>query len=112
MTTTINLSFGSIAVISNSIAGPIHTNETYSSFIGITGPDITLTPYGVTSDTSVMPVGNVNNGWAQNIVMFDYATGGAGTYYITMYGFVSSIQDTPKVGNSHIMVLSNLTKSP
>ena len=121
VSTTITDSIGSIAVIANSVAGPISNNYAYACYIGITGPGTTSGTSGATSDISFISSTNGNTNYLQNVLMHDYSVPSPGQYYVTVYGsvsndaggFITSYSATvPKVGNSHIMVFGNMIRSP
>jgi hypothetical protein len=109
-TTSITVSAAThIAVIANSVAGPIGNNHIYYNYVGISGP---AGISGPTSDITSINSTNNSNSYLQNIVMHDCSVSSAGTYIVTMYGRVNNTGGSPAVGNSHIMVFGNMLRTP
>jgi hypothetical protein len=109
-TTTVTVSAAThIAVIANSVAGPIGNNHIYYNYIDISGP---AGISGPTSDITSINSTNNSNSYLQNIVMHDCSVSSAGTYIITMYGRVDNTGGNPAVGNSHIMAFGNMLRTP
>jgi hypothetical protein len=109
-TTTVTVSAAThIAVIANSVAGPIGNNHIYYNYIDISGP---AGISGPTSDITSIQASNGNTNYLQNIVMHDCSVSSAGTYIITMYGRVDNTAGGPAVGHSHIMAFGNMLRRP
>jgi hypothetical protein len=109
-TTSVTVSAATnIAVIANSVAGPVGSNRIYYNYIDISGPPGISGP---TSDTTSIAATNSNNNYLQNIVMHDCSVSSAGTYIITMYGRVDNTTGGPAVGHSHIMAFGNMLRKP
>jgi hypothetical protein len=109
-TTTVTVSAAThIAVIANSVAGPIGNNHIYYNYIDISGP---AGISGPTSDITSIQAPNGSSNYLQNIVMHDCSVSSAGTYIITMYGRVDNTGGNPKVGHSHIMAFGNMLRTP